>query len=165
MNSNLLSRALALIENVTPLKTDCGALCGAACCRDDNDAGGGVWLLPGEDAGSMTWGHCNAGIMPVTKEKCVTLFCDKPCERGLRPFMCRIFPLSPYFSKKREEWDVRIDRRSAMLCPLFAYGTKGLNPEFVANCRAAVRLLAEDDEYLELLEKLQAEEAAYRIEL
>ena len=33
MNAETLRRAKALLENETPLKTDCGALCGAACCR------------------------------------------------------------------------------------------------------------------------------------
>ena len=53
MNAETLRRAKALLENETPLKTDCGALCGAACCRTDADGKGGVYLFPGEDAAEI----------------------------------------------------------------------------------------------------------------
>ena len=35
--------------DLTPLLTDCGALCGAACCHSDADGQGGVYLFPGEE--------------------------------------------------------------------------------------------------------------------
>ena len=40
-----------LLENVTPLPTDCGAFCSAACCKDDPDyETSGMLLFPGEEA-------------------------------------------------------------------------------------------------------------------
>ena len=35
--------------DLTPLLTDCGALCDAACCHSDADGQGGVYLFPGEE--------------------------------------------------------------------------------------------------------------------
>ena len=165
MFSEKLAKALALLENVTPLSTDCGCLCGAACCRDNGEAGSGVWLLEGESGENMNWGHVAEEKMPVTGRAVRTLYCDGMCDRHLRPFMCRIFPLSPYFSRKKQAWDVRMDRRAAAVCPLFGYGKIGLSPEFTSACAEAVRILAEDPQGEELLEALQSEEAAYRMEL
>ena len=50
MNSEILDRAYAAIGDLTPMLTDCGALCGAACCQTDEDGQGGVHLFPGEAA-------------------------------------------------------------------------------------------------------------------
>ena len=159
MNIDIIN---ALLENVTPLKSDCGRLCDAACCKDDE--GAGVWLLPGEGA-QCPWGTVSDSIMPVTQTPVKLLMCAAPCERSKRPFMCRIFPLTPYFSKKKNRWDVRMDVRAAALCPLYGYGIKALDPEFTQNVRTAVGLLAADEEGIRLLERLEAEEKAYRIEL
>ena len=42
--------ALKLLEKVTPLKGDCGRVCGAACCQSDETGKGGMLLFPGEKA-------------------------------------------------------------------------------------------------------------------
>ncbi|MBQ3668704.1 MAG: hypothetical protein II920_05710 [Clostridia bacterium] len=165
MDTALLNSANSLLENVTPLRDDCGQYCDRACCRDNGEAGSCVWLLPGEDANAMEWAQSHEALMPVTKTKCAGVYCLSPCDRALRPFMCRIFPLSPYFSEKKNSWSVRMDRRAAALCPLFSYGKKGLRSEFVSACEQAVQLLASDADYLSCLEALEAEEAAYRMEL
>lgn len=39
--------ARKLLENMTPLKRDCGRACGAACCQSDEDGQGGMLLFPG----------------------------------------------------------------------------------------------------------------------
>ena len=49
MNCDAILRARALIGPLTPMITDCGALCGAACCQPDEDGQGGVYLFPGEE--------------------------------------------------------------------------------------------------------------------
>ncbi|MBR4235279.1 MAG: hypothetical protein IKR85_04365 [Clostridia bacterium] len=165
MNTDLLLSACELLRDVTPLKSDCGQLCGAACCRDNGEAGSGVWLLPGESSEKMKWGEIIPCVMPETKTTARMLVCRGKCVREARPFMCRIFPLSPFYSKKNAKWSVRMDRRAAALCPLFAYGKKGLSPEFVQKAKQAVSLLASDDGYRTLLETLEREEAAFRIEL
>ena len=136
-----LKKARALLENVTPLTTDCGLLCGHACCKPDNDAGDSVWLFPGEEETSYTWGEVTPVRLPVTGVQAKSLFCTSFCERDKRPFQCMIFPLVPYFSDKKNAWSVRMDRRAFAVCPLASCGKKGLNPEFVKNAETAVRIL------------------------
>ena len=41
--------ARSLLSEVTPLRRDCGRLCGAACCSPDEDGQGGMLLFPGEE--------------------------------------------------------------------------------------------------------------------
>ena len=41
-------RARELLESHTPMKSDCGALCGGACCKGSDEDG--MALLPGEAA-------------------------------------------------------------------------------------------------------------------
>ncbi len=48
MNKEILERAYAAIGDLTPMLTDCGAMCEAACCEADEDGQGGVYLFPGE---------------------------------------------------------------------------------------------------------------------
>ena len=43
-------RAREMLMDVTPLRRDCGGVCGAACCACDEDGQGGMLLFPGEDA-------------------------------------------------------------------------------------------------------------------
>ena len=42
-------RARELLRDVTPLRRDCGQICGAACCGCDEDGQGGMLLLAGEE--------------------------------------------------------------------------------------------------------------------
>ncbi len=162
INLELLERACALLAETTPLKTDCGLLCDAACCRDNKDAGSGVWLLPGEDAAQMDWGCATQLQLPSSGRQMRMLYCNSMCSRPLRPFLCRIFPLAPYYSTKAKRWDVRMDRRAAALCPLFACGKRGLAPEFVQAAGQAVQLLSQDEAFEQVLIDLQAEEDAIR---
>lgn len=158
-------KAKALLENVTPLLTDCGLLCGHACCKPDPDAGEFVWLFPEEENLSMPWGTVRKTQMPVTQTPVSAVWCNSPCNRSERPFQCMIFPLVPYFSEKKNAWSVRMDRRAYALCPLTAYGKKGLNPEFVKNAELAVRMIAETEAGERFLTALAREEDAYRITL
>lgn len=162
---DLLQEALALLENITPLKSDCGVLCGQACCQSDPDAGGEVWLLPREARMEFPWAETHISRMPVTGTMTAAISCRALCQRARRPFLCRIFPLVPYYSPKRGVWDVRMDRRAWMLCPLCNYGLKGLNPEFVAKAREAVRLLSQDPETEAFLRAVHQEEDAYHMQL
>ena len=44
-----LEKARELLENVTPLKTDCGKVCGGRCCRPLEAEETGMLLFPGEE--------------------------------------------------------------------------------------------------------------------
>ena len=157
-----LKKARALLENVTPLTTDCGLLCECACCKADEDSGDSVWLFPGEEEIDFFWGEVTDVLLPVTKTPAKSLYCTDFCPRENRPFQCMIFPLVPYFSNKKNAWSVRMDRRAFAVCPLTAYGKKGLNPEFVENAEKAVQLLSETETGERFLEALAREESVYR---
>ncbi len=161
MNESI-RKARALLENVTPLKTDCGLLCDHACCKPDEDSGDSVWLFPGEEEISYAWGEVTDVLLPVTKTPAKSLYCKSFCAREKRPFQCMIFPLVPYFSKKKNAWSVRMDRRAFAVCPLTSYGKKGLNPEFISNAEKAVQILSETETGERFLEALAREESVYR---
>ena len=154
---NHIMRAYEIIGDRTPLFTDCGALCGAACCQADDDDQGGVFLFPGEREllEDCSWGRT------VRHSFGPMLMCSGPCERDKRPLGCRIFPLTPVWGKNGK-WTVRLDVRARPVCPLVSSGISGLNPEFVRAVRDALRVIAETDEGDAFLEKWAALEEAYR---
>ena len=139
-----LERARALLEDVTPLNQDCGELCGRACCLPDEEGKGGVWLLPGEEEAlkSATWARIIAGEVPI-------LQCQGECDRRLRPFFCRLFPLVGIH--RDGAWQVRFDRRARPLCPLTRGGPRALSPAFVLAARQAISLLGGDARYAPIL--------------
>ena len=154
VRSNLL-KAYDIIAELTPLKTDCGELCGKACCSPDEDGQGGMLLFPGEhEICAGDW--CRIDSTPSGD----ILTCLSPCPRDARPLACRIFPLTPVFSKGA--WTVRMDARARRMCPLVRYGVKGLDREFALAVREAIRLIASDPEGEKFLQDWQAAEEEFR---
>ena len=159
MRVETILRAYAAIGESTPLCSDCGALCGAACCETDGDGQGGVDLLPGEEGliGHAEWmelahdPYMDAGM----------IVCKSMCERGKRPFLCRIFPLCPVVGKDGR-WTVRMDARARAMCPLTRGGVRSLDPEFVRGCVRAVRILAEEEDGADFLARWAAIEEEFR---
>lgn len=160
MQTELILRARAAIGDRTPMLSDCGRLCGAACCQPDEDGQGGVYLFPGEMPlmESIGWGRLE------TAEFAPMLICDGPCAREQRPLACRIFPLTPARNPEGK-WGVRMDARARAMCPLVRSGVRGLDPEFVRGVRKAIRMLAEDPEGEAFLNRWMALESEYRFEL
>ena len=136
-----IQKIYAAIGDATPMQTDCGAICGAACCHTDDDGKGGVALLACEREilQDISWGEIGRDAFMDAP----MLMCSGMCDRDLRPFLCRIFPLCPTIGKNNR-WTVRMDARARAVCPLAGSGLSGLNPEFVRGTARAVRLLAED---------------------
>jgi len=157
MSPDILLRAREAIGDRTPMRFDCGALCGAACCQSDADGQGGVHLFPGEEAllEDCGWGRIVPdGLAPM-------LVCRGTCDRAARPLGCRIFPLTPVRGKNGL-WTVRMDARARAMCPLAAHGLSGLDPAFPRAVRAALRIVAGEAEGDAFLEKWAALEAEYR---
>ena len=143
----LLRRAYALLEDVTPLKYDCGSLCSGACCKSDtvtSETEGGMQLLPYED---MLIGGADGFTVKDTSDGKV-LICDGRCERIFRPFMCRIFPYYARIDKETGSISLRIDPRSANVCPM-ALKQKGTRHSiyFHRNAVRAIRLLMRDEDF------------------
>lgn len=157
MRSDVLQRAYAAIGDGTPLRDDCGALCGAACCQTDANNQGGVALVPGEEAQFRPW----ARLERDPQMDAPMIRCDNPCDRDLRPFLCRIFPLCPTIGRDGR-WTVRMDARARAMCPLTRFGVKGLDLGFVRGCVRAVRILAEDPACEDFFKRWAAIEAEFR---
>lgn len=162
MNIDLLIQARELLENITPLKTNCGLLCGGACCEADEDGQGGVLLFPGEAKilKNEDWMEILPSPMPVDGTDYGMMVCKGVCERKMRPLGCRIFPLTPVKGSSGT-WKVRTDRRAWAMCPLMSSGVRGLNPEFVTTVKEVIRLIASDPEGERFLEEWQSLEESY----
>ncbi len=162
MDTELLIRARELLENLTPLKTNCGLLCGGACCEADEDGQGGVLLFPGEAEllKGESWTEILPSPMPVNGIDYGMSVCSGRCDRSMRPLGCRIFPLTPVFTKDGR-LKVRTDRRAWAMCPLMPAGIRGLYPDFVSAVQEALTFIAADPEGEAFLRAWQDLEGSY----
>lgn len=147
-----LRKAREMTAEVTPLKTDCGKVCGARCCRSLEEEETGMLLFPGEEEayrGKPGWvvRETGAGALVI---------CPGECDRAERPLACRIFPLLPVI----REGNVRVaaDQRAWAVCPLLRQGIRGMDPAFTDAVREAGKTLAEDPRQRAFLEKLTEEQ-------
>ena len=144
MKAEILS-ARALLDALTPLKTDCGAVCGGACCQSDSEDEQGMLLFPGEEE---LYAECDwARVLPARfegLENAHMLVCQGRCPRDERPLCCRLFPLSPRAAGGA--YSVRIDRRAFAVCPLAGYGMSAFDRDFVRACAQAFDMLVRDDD-------------------
>ena len=159
MQLDTILRAYAAIGERTPLCSDCGVLCGAACCESDGDGQGGVDLLPGEIEliGNAEWMETSHD----PRMDAEMIVCTAMCEREKRPFLCRVFPLCPVVGRDGR-WTVRMDARARAMCPLTRGGVRGLDPQFVRGCVRAVRILAEEPDGTDFLARWAAIEEEFR---
>ena len=139
MLSDTLSRARALLENVTPLNTDCGLLCQGRCCRPMEGEMTGMLLFPGEEK----YYEGLEGYRLTETEQGTLLICSGRCNRADRPLSCRLMPLIPLV--REDGIKVATDLRAKTVCPLARQGKDALAPEFVAAVRQVGRILAEDE--------------------
>ena len=172
-----LLRARAILENVTPLKTDCGLLCQGLCCRPMEGEMTGMLLFPGEEA----YYEGREGYRMTATEAGTLLICSGRCDRADRPLSCRLMPLIPLVRLNEvgrsptnavhclqctsvasaapqavmaECVKVATDQRARTVCPLARQGKDALAPEFVSAVREVGRILAEDEEQRAFLMQL-----------
>ena len=145
--------ARELLASPTPLKADCGRLCGGACC--EGDAQTGMLLFPGEDA--LYEGCAFARVIPagfsLGGKPARLLVCSGGCPRKERPLACRLFPLFLSFESDGGT-RVRMDTRARAVCPLCDYGLSALDPACRAAAREAYDLLLEDETCRDYLREL-----------
>ena len=151
-----LKKAREILAEVTPLKTDCGRVCGARCCRSLEGEETGMLLFPGEEEAYLEnpeWKvrETGAGLLAV---------CPGTCSRDERPLACRIFPLLPVIREGTVK--AAADQRARAVCPLLRQGIRGMDPAFTEAVREAGRILAEDPEQREFLELLKEEQDALK---
>ena len=143
--------ARKLLRSVTPLRRDCGRVCGGACCQSDEDGQGGMLLFPGEEKlyADLPPGFSlekNDQVLPGA----LLLVCSGSCDRDARPLSCRLFPLLPI------RGGAVLDRRAWAVCPLMASGIAGLNGDFVRTVTAAGDLLYACPDHARFLDALHA---------
>lgn len=166
MNKKLLyKKAYRILDNSTPMKSDCGELCGKACCKGDQDTG--MYLFPGEEEMLSQAGDFISikptSLLNSNGSPIMLAVCQSWCKRQLRPLGCRIFPLSPYISD-RGILEVIVDPRAKALCPLAVHeDIIQLDPYFKRNVRRVFRMLIQDDEIKEFVLNLSGILDAYRL--
>lgn len=132
--SELYKKANKIIGDKTPLRKDCGKVCGGACCKGDSDTG--MLLFPFEET-----------TLTVTEKDSVRLaVCRGKCQRSERPLSCRIFPFFPYVTC---EGKIRVipDIRGAKVCPLVTnYEKVKFDRGFLWRVKKVGRLLYADED-------------------
>ena len=152
MLPDILARARAILEDLTPLKTDCGLTCACACCRPMAGEMTGMLLFPGEDS----YYEGREGYRMTATDHGTLLICSGRCDRADRPLSCRLMPLIPLL--RADGVKVATDLRAKTVCPLARQGKDALDPDFVAAVREIGRILAEDDAQRAFLLKLTAQQ-------
>ena len=139
-----------LLEDVTPLRDDCGLLCGAACCKGDGNDG--MLLFPGEkEAFEGKEGYV---VRYNAAYGCDEVICSGSCQRAERPLSCRIYP---YFFYNNGEGRVTVapDLRALGRCPLAEEGA-GASPLFLRRMRMAALVLERDPAQTAFLRQIGA---------
>ena len=133
------ARLYGLFENETPLKSDCGAVCGKACCSGDGKTG--MLLFPGE----------KTSLNVFESEGRKYAVCPGTCNRSERPLSCRIFPFFPVIDAEGAVC-VTIDPRGAGICPLVRNAPDiAFNTAFLRRVLTAGKALARHKECRNLM--------------
>ena len=141
----LYKEANRILGDKTPLKKDCGLVCGGACCKGDSDTG--MLLFPFEES-----------AFSVKEKDGVRLcVCDGHCNRSERPLSCRIFPFFPYVTSQGQI-KVIPDIRGVNICPLISHFDEvKFDRGFLYRVKKVGRLLYADEACREFLEDTSRE--------
>ena len=141
----LYREANRIIGNKTPLKKDCGQVCGGACCKGDSETG--MLLFPFEES-----------VFTVKEKDGVRLaVCSGHCNREERPLSCRIFPFFPYITP---EGKIKVipDIRGVNICPLVSnFADVKFDKGFLYRVKKVGRLLYEDEKCRKFLSETSRE--------
>jgi Fe-S-cluster containining protein len=148
-----------ILHKATPLSEDCGILCGAICCKQDNE-NLGMYLLPGEESmflGDEDWlvweeqSPEDYDFPHSWKQTVYFIRCTKECPREKRPIQCRTFPLAPYITKKGELILIRETLPLPYQCPLITNQVT-LEKNFIHAVFEAWSKLIQDSRIYDLVE-------------
>lgn len=144
---SIYKNAYKILNKTTPLKIDCGRLCGAACCEDGGKSDAGMFLYPFEEVmfKSKDSFKIKKSNFYYSKNKSANLLvCKASCNRRMRPLSCRIFPLLPYITKKGK-LKVIVDPRAKAVCPLAkCFNIGELEPKFIQKIKLIFSLLIKE---------------------
>lgn len=123
------------LKDLTPLKADCGQLCGGACCKGDDNIG--MRLFPHEESELRVKELDNSVRLAV---------CNGSCDRNKRPLACRIFPFFPTIDEKGRIF-IEFDYRAYRLCPMIKHCDEIIfDKRFLKAVKKIGKLLAKDKE-------------------
>lgn len=112
--------AYAALNDITPIRADCGCLCDRACCKVEEDITG-MYLFPEEN---VMFRDMPSGMKLYDTDfeydygkYADLLTCGGFCERSRRPLACRIFPLLPYLGTDKS-MKIIVDPRGRGMCPM-----------------------------------------------
>lgn len=141
-----------IMGSLTPLKVDCGQLCGGACCKGEGNIG--MRLFPFEES-----------VLQVTEDKGSGVrlaVCDGTCDRAQRPLSCRIFPLFPTVDERGKVY-VEPDYRAYRLCPLIAHMDEiEFDKRFFKALKKVGKILAKNKECYDFLLETTEEIDTYK---
>ena len=130
--NRIYRKLFRLFQNVTPLKKDCGVLCGCACCKGDETVG--MRLFP----------HEPTVLRVVENDGARYAVCGGACRREDRPLSCRIFPFFPVVDGEGKI-SVVADPRAESICPLARHSEEvAFDPRFLRRVKKAGRMLSRD---------------------
>lgn len=131
----MYDKIFKIMGELTPLRADCGLLCGGACCKGDDSTG--MRLFPHEQS-SLTVTTDPSGVRLAV--------CDGTCDRSKRPLACRIFPFFPTIDEKGIIF-VEPDYRAKLLCPMIEHSDELVfDPRFFRAVKKVGQLLSKDAE-------------------
>lgn len=143
--TELYEKIHILLGNTTPLKVDCGVLCGRRCCSGSDDKG--MLLFPGETS-ALEVKESGGRRLAV---------CNGKCDRNTRPVSCMLFPFFPTVDKNGKI-KVELDYRGVSVCPLISNsGSVAFDRKFLKNTLKAGKLLAKNEECRRSLEEITDE--------
>ncbi|MFQ9447857.1 MAG: hypothetical protein ACLR4A_11365 [Christensenellales bacterium] len=130
--------ARAALSDLTPLLTDCGRLCGFACCKGDEQTG--MLLFPGEEAlfAPCAFGRVIPAHFELAGRPAHLFVCNGTCSRETARWPAACFRFS-CISKKTARRASNSTSAKAV-CPLCDYGVIGLRTEFVAAAKPPMPL-------------------------
>ena len=153
-----LRDAYDILGDLTPLKMNCGKLCGAACCQSDDSGENGMLLFPFEEC----FYEKPIEGFPFHLADDDTLFkggkrlvCEGTCPREHRPLACRLFPprIRVMVDESSEPYaKPEIDPRGWCCCPILEQGgLRAMSQEFIEAVRLCGECLMKNTHMLEAL--------------
>ena len=140
-----------IMGDLTPLKVDCGKLCGGACCKGDENIG--MRLFPFEESELQVTENSENGVRLAT--------CNGTCDRSKRPLACRIFPFFPTVDDRGKVF-IEADIRAKRVCPLVEHIDEiEFDKRFFKALKKVGKLLAKDEACLEFLRSTTEEIDTY----
>ncbi len=159
----VLRQARETLADITPLKSNCGRLCGGACCQSDDTGENGMLLFPFEE--EFYKKPVEGFAFHLADDDTLfrggkRLVCEGDCLREHRPLACRMFPLRIRLLGdelgERTQVLAELDPRAWCCCPLLEQGgLRAMSADFIGAVQRAGEALIGNVYMLEALHNEQ----------